>query len=241
MNLFFRILAVSLCATAVVQAQPNEPQALITTRDLPAIFNGTNLDGWIKRGGKATYAVEDGVIVGTCNVKSGGNTFLCTEKEYGDFILELDIKSDNGLNSGVQVRSDDLGDWHVFGYQAEIAEQEKMGFWHHSLLDGKHPKKEARHYLSTAGQDNTLSKDGTKTVKQVADAKEVQSHYHEHAWNTMEIIAKGPTLLQKINGIVCTTLTDHDIEMSRRKGWIALQDHGKGCAVAFRNLRIKSE
>ncbi|MCB1210557.1 MAG: DUF1080 domain-containing protein, partial [Verrucomicrobiales bacterium] len=55
------------------------------------------------------------------------------------------------------------------------------------------------------------------------------------------IIAKGPTLTQKINGIVFTSITDHDTDMSRRKGWIALQDHGKGCAVAFRNLRIKTD
>jgi sugar phosphate isomerase/epimerase len=205
--------------------------------DFTPIFNGNDLTGW---DGKADcWEVRDGEVWCTGKAKEK-NWLIWRGGEPADFTLRLEFRWDKG-NSGVQVRSDDLGDWHVFGYQAEIAEQEKMGFWHHSLLDGKHPKKEARHYLSTAGQDNTLSKDGTKTVKQVADAKEVQSHYHEHAWNTMEIIAKGPTLLQKINGGVFTTLTDHDTEMSRRKGWIALQDHGKGCAVAFRNLRIKNE
>ena len=40
-----------------------------------------------------------------------------------------------------QVRSDDLGKWQVFGYQAEVAEQVKMGLWHHSLLAKEHPKK----------------------------------------------------------------------------------------------------
>jgi len=29
--------------------------------------------------------------------------------------------------------------------------------------------------------------------------------------------------------------------MSRKNGFIALQDHGKGCQVAFRNLRINTE
>ena len=37
------------------------------------------------------------MIVGTCAVKNGSNTFLCTEKEY-DFILELEIQADKGLN-----------------------------------------------------------------------------------------------------------------------------------------------
>lgn len=34
------------------------------------------------------------------------NTFLATTKNYGDFILEFDFKIDDGLNSGVQIRSE---------------------------------------------------------------------------------------------------------------------------------------
>ncbi len=200
------------------------------------IFNGSDFTGW--DGKPDCWEVRDGEIWCTGKAKEK-NWLIWRGGEPGDFTLRLEFRWDRG-NSGVQVRSDDLGDWHVYGYQAEIAEQEKMGLWHHSLLDKGHPKKDTRHYMSTAGQENTLSKDSTKTVKQVADAKGVQSHYHEHAWNTMEIIAKGPTLIQKINGVVFTTITDHDTEMSRRKGWIALQDHGKGCVVAFRNLRIQA-
>ena len=70
-------------------------------------------------------------------------------------------------------------------------------------------------------------------------AAEVQAKYKEHDWNTMEIICKGPKLIQKINGVHFATLIDHDSEWSRKKGWIALQDHGKGCTVAFRNIRLK--
>ena len=57
----------------------------------------------------------------------------------------------------------------------------------------------------------------------------------------MEIVADGNTIIQKINGVVFSTVTDYDSEMSRKKGFIALQDHGKGCQVAFRNLRINTE
>jgi len=66
----------------------------------------------------------------------------------------------------------------------------------------------------------------------------VQANYREKEWNTMEIIAKGDTLIQKINGVVFATLTDKDTEMSRKKGFIALQDHGKGCIVAFRKIEL---
>ena len=201
------------------------------------IFNGGDLAGW--DGKPDCWEVRDGEIWCTGKAKEK-NWLIWRGSEPANFTLRLEFRWDKG-NSGVQVRSADLGSWQIFGYQAEVAEQEKMGLWHHSLLDKAHPKKDTRQYMSTAGQENTLAPDGTKTVKQVADAKGVQAHYAEHAWNTMEIIAKGPKLVQKINGVVFTTITDHDTEMSRRKGWIALQDHGKGCVVAFRNLRIKNE
>ena len=142
-------------------------------------------------------------------------------------------------NSGVQVRGDDLGDWMVFGYQVEVAGQSKMGLWHHSLLPKTYPKKEARHLMATAGQSVILAEDGSKTVTQKQDAKTVQSHFTEHEWNSLEITAKGDTLTQKINDVVFATVTDRDNEMSRTKGVIALQDHGKGCKVAFRNIRLK--
>ena len=51
------------------------------------------------------------------------NTFLATTKNYGDFILEFDFKIDDGLNSGVQLRSESKKDYQngrVHGYQFEI-------------------------------------------------------------------------------------------------------------------------
>ena len=34
------------------------------------------------------------------------NSFLCTTRDYKDFVLELEFNVDNGLNSGVQIRSE---------------------------------------------------------------------------------------------------------------------------------------
>ena len=93
--------------------------------------------------------------------------------------------------------------------------------------------------MSTAGQQVALAKNGRKVVKQVADPVQVQSHYREHDWNTMEIIARGSKLIQKVNGVEFCTVSDRDAEMSRSKGFIALQDHGKGCKVAFRKIQLK--
>jgi hypothetical protein len=201
------------------------------------IFNDRDLTGWDV---KADYwEVRNGEIWCTGEAKDK-NWLIWRQTQPADFVLRLEFRWDKG-NSGVQVRSDDLGDWMVYGYQVEVATQDKMGLWHHSLLDGKHPKKKERHLMATAGQKVTLDEGGKKTTKQVADAKEVKAHFKDHEWNKMEIIASGDTLTQKINGVVFSTVTDRDEEMSRRKGFIALQDHGKGCIVAFRNIRLKIE
>ena len=192
------------------------------------IFNGKNFDGWDRKPGM--WEVRNGEI--WCTGKSKEKNWLIWRKEQpANFILRLEFRWDKG-NSGVQVRSDDLGKWQVFGYQAEVATQDKMGLWHHSLLAKEHPKKKARHLMATAGQVATLAPDGSKTVKQGWEPKKVQSHFKKHEWNTMEIIAK-------VNGVMFAILIDHDKEMSRKKGFIALQDHGKGCTVAFRKIMLK--
>ena len=69
-----------------------------------SLFDGKTLDGWSVHSGFAKYHVEDGVIVGT-TVKGSPNSFLCTDREYGDFILEFVVNVDPRLNSGVQIRS----------------------------------------------------------------------------------------------------------------------------------------
>src|SRR5204862_7443744 len=69
------------------------------------LFNGKDLDGWEQHGGKAKYRAENNEIVGA-TVPNTPNSFLCTKKHYGDFVLELDFKVQDGLNSGVQIRSE---------------------------------------------------------------------------------------------------------------------------------------
>ena len=200
------------------------------------LFNGRNLEGWDGKPGG--WEVRDGAIWCTGKAKEK-NWLIWRGGQPANFILRLEFRWDQG-NSGVQVRSDDLGNWLISGYQVEVAKQDVMGLWHHSLLAKDHPKKKARHLMATAGQQVTLAPDGAKTTKQVNDPKEVQAHFKEHAWNTLEVIANGDTLTQKINGVVFATVTDRDAELSRKRGYIAFQDHGMGCQVAFRKIRLKT-
>ena len=95
------------------------------TSGYTSLFDGKTLNGWKKAVGAADYKVEDGMIVGS-TVVSSPNSFLITEKEYGDFVLELEVKIDDTTsNSGVQFRSHydaagHEGKGKVFGYQYEL-------------------------------------------------------------------------------------------------------------------------
>ena len=51
-----------------------------------SLFDGKTLKGWEQLNGTATYVVEDGTIVGR-TTEGSPNSFLCSKKKYGDFIL----------------------------------------------------------------------------------------------------------------------------------------------------------
>ncbi|HEY9009257.1 MAG TPA: DUF1080 domain-containing protein [Ohtaekwangia sp.] len=185
------------------------------------LFNGKDLTGWKQINGKAPYTVENGMIVGT-TIQDSPNSFLVTEETFGDFILELDFKMDDGTNSGVQFRSEskpDYLDGKVFGYQLDIDPSSRK--WCGGIYD------ESRRLWLYPLELNTLAKNA----------------YRNNEWNTMRIEAIGNSLRTWVNNIPCANVVD-DMTL---KGFIALQVHaiGKpeeaGKHVWFKNIRIKTE
>ena len=86
------------------------------------LFNGKDFTGWKQLNGKARYTIDKGEIVGT-TVFGEANSFLATEEQYGDFILEFEFTVDSTMNSGVQFRSESKPEYQngrVHGYQFEI-------------------------------------------------------------------------------------------------------------------------
>ena len=84
------------------------------------LFDGKSLTGWEQHSGTAEYRVQDGVIIGK-TVPNTGNSFLCTAKKYGDFILEIEFKVDPAMNSGIQFRSN----YYTQETEVEIAGKKK--------------------------------------------------------------------------------------------------------------------
>jgi len=184
------------------------------------LFDGKTLDGWEQRNGTATYRVEDGAIVGKTN-EGSPNSFLCTTKEYGDFELEFEVRVDDGLNSGVQIRSQtrDTRTGRVNGPQVEIE---------------KSPGESGYIYGEATGRGWLTPQDQLKA----------HSHLKNGKWNKYRVVAKGPRIQTWINGQPVADLVDEEIYKTHAKGFIGLQVHGirKGTGpyeVAWRNIRIK--
>ena len=190
------------------------------------LFNGKDLSGWTVKNGQATYRAENAEIVGTTKANTP-NTFLCTKKNYGDFILELEVKVDPTINSGIQFRSNSLPEYRngqVHGYQAEVDPSPRA-------YSGGIYDEGRRGWLVTLAENEL----GQKAFKN-GD----WNHYHiEAVWNELRIW---------VNGVNTANLYDDPTEMGRSlRGFIALQVHSigspadEGKEVRWRNIRIMTE
>lgn len=185
------------------------------------IFNGKDFTGWKVLNGKAEYTIQDGAIVGHSMLKTP-NTFLCTEKMYGDFILEMEFKVDEGLNSGVQFRSNSLKEYNngrVHGYQYEIDPSPRA--WTGGIYD------EGRRGWIYPVERNPNARAAFKAGE----------------WNKLRIEAIGTSLRTWLNGIPVSDVVDN----LTATGFIALQVHQiakpeqVGKTVQWKNIRICTE
>lgn len=196
------------------------------------LFDGKTLNGWKQHSGEAKYRVEDGVIVGT-TVPNTGNSFLCTEKKYGDFVLEFEFKVAPDMNSGVQFRSEfyekettveidgkprKFPADRVFGYQFEIDPSPRA---------------------FTAGVYDEARRGWLFDLKNNEAARKA---FKQNEWNKGRIECRGDSIKTWINDVPAADFKDG----ATKEGIIALQVHGignktekAGEEVRWRNLRIK--
>lgn len=191
-----------------------------TSNEWINLFNGTDLAGWKQLNGKARYDVVNGEIVGT-TVSNEPNSFLATEKDYDNFILELELFVNNDMNSGVQFRSlssNDYQNGRVHGYQMEVDPSTRS--WSGGIYD------EGRRGWLYPLELNPKAKTAFK----------------KNAWNTYRIECIGNTIRTWVNGIPAAHLID-DVT---NRGFIALQVHSipknqtAGQQIRWRNIRIKT-
>ncbi|MES2457289.1 MAG: DUF1080 domain-containing protein [Bacteroidota bacterium] len=185
------------------------------------LFNGKDLQGWKQLNGQAKYDVVNGEIVGT-TVSNTPNSFLTTEKNYGDFILEVDLLVDNSMNSGIQIRSESSPEFQkgrVHGYQVEVDPSDRK--WSGGLYD------EARRGWLYPLDINPKG----------------QAAFKKGEWNKYHIECIGTSIRTWLNGIPCANVVDN----MTASGFIALQVHAignndqPGKQIRWKNIRIQTE
>lgn len=199
------------------------------------IFNGQDLSGW--EGDTKYWRVEAGTIVAESTPENPCtyNSFLrWADGEVDDFELKLEFRISGSpqANSGIQFRSQVEPDGHVVGYQADI---DLAGKWLGACYDEK-----GRGMLAGRGQAATVK--GPKEIahQPIADRDDLMQKVDLNGWNSYHVIARGHEIIQKINGVTMSMVTDLDEEHRDFSGVLALQLHsGPPMKVEFRDIRLK--
>ena len=197
------------------------------------LFNGKNLDGWEQHSGKAEYRVEEGAVVGK-TVAGTGNSFLCTEIKYGDFILEFEFKVAKDMNSGVQFRSE----FYEKETEAEIKGKKKK--FPADRVFGYQYEIDPSTRAYTGGVYDEARRGWLNDLK---DNEAARKAFKPGEWNQARIQCQGDHIQTWINGVKAADFKDS----LTPKGIIALQVHGIGDGkkkapgeeVRWRNIRIK--
>jgi hypothetical protein len=186
------------------------------------MFNGKDLAGWIVEGSKdykdgeeqkPVWTVKDGMIA--CAGKGFG--FLRYDKEYKDFVFQVEYRMSKGCNSGLGIRT--------VKFTGPAKTRPSYASYEIQILDdaGKPPAK---------GSSGSLYRYVAAKVNATKPAPD---------WNTMEIECRGPKIRITLNGQVIQDVDQSTIDEIKNKplsGYLCLQNHGK--FIEFRKLRVKA-
>lgn len=197
------------------------------------LFDGESTDHW--RGYNSGTFPEDGWVAedgALIVLEDGGGGDIISSHKYGDFVLKLEWKVQEGGNSGIFYRGIEQPNQPIYWSAPEFQ----------ILDDENHP-------------DAEMGEDGNRKSASLYDlipAKPQNSNPYGE-WNSAKIVAKGSTIEHWQNGEKVVTYemwTNEWYEMIRnskfsehpefgdpREGHIGLQDHGN--RVSFRNIKIK--
>jgi len=200
--------------------------------EMVPLFDGKTLTGWEQHSGAAEYRVQDGAIIGK-TVPNTGNSFLCTDKKYSNFILELEFKVDPSMNSGVQFRSN----YYTKETEIEIAGKKK-----------KFPADRVHGYQfeidpSPRAYTGGIYDEGRRGwLFDLKNNEAARKAFKQGEWNQIRIECRGDSLKTFINGVAAADLKDS----VTAEGVIALQVHGIGKnqaaigkEVMWKNIRIQ--
>lgn len=192
-----------------------------------SLFNGADLSGWkiVALKDPASVVVEDGAMVLRQRINTIEHTFIATEARYGDFILELDVMDDPGINSGILLRCVDApatAKVRLNGYQVKIDNTPRA--WTGGVFDD--------------------FGNGWRWLNDLADNEAGRAVFKFSEWARFRIECIGSTIKVWVNGVP----TCHLVDEKYREGYIAFKIHSLGAkpeetrsAVRMKNIRVITE
>ncbi len=203
------------------------------------IFDGKTLKDW--DGDTNFWRAENGEIVGettTEKVVKVNNFLIWRGGKVKDFELKAEFKI-NGTNSGIQYRSielPDIGKWVLKGDQADIE-------FANGYTGNIHEERgRTGHVVLSRRGEVTRVSDGPKfkTLATIGDATLLKGVININGWNNYHIIARGPVIMQIINGQLMSVVIDEDTKNFVPEGLIGFQMHvGPPFKVQYRNILYK--
>ncbi|QDT10373.1 3-keto-disaccharide hydrolase [Planctomycetes bacterium K23_9] len=197
-------------------AEANEVLAARNDAEFTSLFNGKDLSGW--KNAVDNYEVVDGAI----RCKKGKGGMLLAEKEYANFVVQVEFKLPPGGNNGLVIRSPGDGD-AAYAAMCEL-----------QVLDSEHPKYAKLDDRQYHGSAYGMAAAHRGFLRPTGE------------WNFQEVTVNGSTIKVELNGNVIldtdlSTITDYLADRKhpgkgRDKGFFGFAGHGD--AVEFRNVQI---
>lgn len=144
---------------------------------LKPIFNGQDLTGWKSTGVNPFWRVDHGVLIGENDEKLTGN-MLWSAKDYGDFVLEFEVRWTGEIDSGVEMRKPNIQ--LQLGVSRSLKRDMSGSFY--------------------------VGKPGYPEAGQAKAAAQLM--HPEGGWNTFRLEARGDTFTVWINGQPAAHYTD---------------------------------
>ena len=198
-----------MSATSSVPADLDDTDRLAQPA-LKPLFPARSTEGWHIVGGKADFSMRDGVLTG--HGTDTRNAFLVSPRNYGDFVLDLELRIDEG-NSGIQIRSqvrEDEGSGSLVGYQVEIDPTPRS--WSGGIYD--------------EGRRGWLF--------DLKDNEEARNAFKPGEWNRYVIECRGPWFRTWVNGVPAA----NGVDIMDEDGRIAFQVHSGRTTVHWRRVMI---
>ena len=125
------VVGLALAGAALLQAQqPNKLTPKESKQGWKLLFDGHSLNGWEPHGGASDWQAKDGALA----CAATGPSWLGTAEMFSDYVLELEFRGTEKVNSGVFLRSQKEGQPHLTGYELQIWDYQPAGYNTGSLV-----------------------------------------------------------------------------------------------------------